>query len=208
MNIRLVSQLIPVFASAVLVTACSQQPSVPEATGGAGSTSGSTAAGANTQGVNVGNGGGVSSTGAGANANAQANTNGAGAGKYTETYTVADLKNPNSLLSRRVIYFDYDLSSIKPEYQTILDAHAKLLGKNPQLTARLEGHADERGTREYNVALSEERAKAVQWYLRGKAVNSAQTEIIAYGEERPAKVGDGEQSWAQNRRVELRYPGQ
>ena len=71
---------------------------------------------------------------------------------------------------------------------------------------RLEGHADERGTREYNVALSEQRAKSVQWYLRGKGISSARTETVAYGEERPLVVGDGEKSWAKNRRVELKYP--
>ena len=119
--------------------------------------------------------------------------------------TVANLKNPNSLLSKRVIYFDYNQSTIKTEYQAILDAHAQLLARNPQLKARLEGHADERGTREYNVALSEERAKKVQWLMEAKGMKSSQARVVAYGEERPAVVGDGERSWAKNRRVEIKY---
>lgn len=166
-----------------------------------------------TQGVNYGSGGGVSSTGTGR----QYNNGGAGqdyyrgagngTGTYQETYRPTDLKNPRSLLSERVIYFDYDQVTIKPHYKKVLAAHAELLKRNPSVEMNLEGHADERGTREYNVALSEQRAKSVQWYLRGKGINSARTDTIAYGEERPLVVGDGEKSWAKNRRVELKYPG-
>ncbi len=199
--------------STLLMTACSQQPSIPEATGGpnigAGNAAGSGSAngnnGSNTQGANVGNGGGTRPTGSGGGYPTGNNPN--GSGKGDAAYTLANLNNSNSLLSRRIIYFDYNLASIKPEYQAIMNAHAKLLARHPNVNIRLEGHADERGTREYNVALSEERAKAVQWSMRGQGVKRAQTEVVAYGEERPAIVGDGEKSWAKNRRVEIKYPG-
>ena len=203
--------------NALFFTACSQQPAaIPEATGGVnthhgsgneGGNTGSTAGhGSNTQGANIGKGGGVRSTGAGGGYPANGNQGGS-TKENNSAITLANLNNPNSLLSKRIIYFDYNLASIKPQYQAILDAHTKLLASHPNVKVRLEGHADERGTREYNIALSEERAKAVQWSMRSKGVSSRQTEVIAYGEERPAVVGDGEKSWAQNRRVEIKYPG-
>ncbi len=196
--------------------------------GGVAVNSGTGNSGSNTQGVDTGNGAGSRSTGSGGGyqtggngqrgngqGNGQGNTpyydygkgSGNSSGNKDKEYTLTNLKNPNSLLSKRIIYFDYNQSTIKPKYRAILDAHAKLLAKNPSVDIRLEGHADERGTREYNVALSEERAKAVQWIMRGKGVKSSQSEVIAYGEERPAVVSAGEKSWAKNRRVEIKYPG-
>ncbi|HHL18111.1 MAG TPA: peptidoglycan-associated lipoprotein Pal [Thiothrix sp.] len=176
--------------------------------------------GSATQGVNYGSSGGVASTATGRQynngstgrdyyhgGNSYGNTGqNSGSGAYQETYRPADLNNPKSLLAERIIYFDYDQVTIKPHYKKVLEAHAELLKRNPTISMRLEGHADERGTREYNVALSEQRAKSVQWYLRGKGISSARTETVAYGEERPLVVGDGEKSWAKNRRVELKYP--
>lgn len=173
--------------------------------------------GGKTQGVNYGAGGGVSSTGAGRQYNNGGRNgqdyyrggagSGVNGGTYRETYQSADLKNPQSLLFERIIYFDYDQTTIKPHYKKVLAAHAEMLKRNPAISMYLEGHADERGTREYNVALSEQRAKSVEWYLRGKGISGARTEAVAYGEERPLVVGDGEKSWAKNRRVELKYPG-
>lgn len=226
--------LFPVLAIALLFSACSQQrptvdAAIPAADGGVktADTSSKNPSGTNTQGVNTGGGSGTRSTGSGGGyqtggkgqgGSGQGNnqyydygdgTGGTGSANNAsgKEYTLANLNNPNSLLSKRIIYFDYNQATIKPEYQAILDAHAAMLAKNPNVDVRLEGHADERGTREYNVALSEERAKAVQWIMRGKGVNSSQSEVIAYGEERPAVVDSGEQSWAKNRRVEIKYPG-
>lgn len=221
--------LAPVFGAAMMLGACSQQV-IPSADGGttsgqqgSGSTgSGSThAGGSSTSGAGYGSGGNVSSTGAGSQGqgNGSGTTTGSsyyqggagsqqGSGAYKETYTMADLKNPKSLLSQRIIYFDYDQATIKPKYQAILQAHSELLKRNAGVNVRLEGHADERGTREYNIALSEQRSKTVRWFMRGKGTKSSQTETIAYGEERPLVVGDGEKSWAKNRRVELKYPVQ
>jgi len=86
-----------------------------------------------------------------------------------------------------------------------LEAHARYLAQHPSASVRLEGHADERGTREYNIALGERRAKAVERLLIVNGASTSQVETISYGEEKPAVLGSGEQSWAQNRRVELIY---
>jgi peptidoglycan-associated lipoprotein len=100
-------------------------------------------------------------------------------------------------------YFEYDSSDLKPEAMRALDVHAKDLKGNGARVV-LEGHTDERGTREYNMALGERRSKAVQRYLVLQGVSPAQLELVSYGEERPVATGSDESSWAQNRRVELR----
>ena len=122
-------------------------------------------------------------------------------------YKVTDLNDPSSVLSRRVIYFAYDQSTIEPEYFEILDAHSELLASNPNLTIRLEGHADERGSREYNIALSERRAQAVKQFMDLKGVGSEQSQTVAYGEELPVDPGHNEAAWSKNRRVEIKYIG-
>lgn len=100
-------------------------------------------------------------------------------------------------------YFEYDSSDLKHEAMRALDVHARDLRGNGARVV-LEGHADERGTREYNMALGERRAKAVQRYLVLQGVSPAQLEPVSYGEERPNVLGQSESSWSQNRRVELR----
>src|SRR5690554_1130107 len=100
-------------------------------------------------------------------------------------------------------YFEFDSSDLKPEAMRALDVHAKDL-KSQGNRVVLEGHTDERGTREYNMALGERRAAAVQRYLVLQGVSPAQLELVSYGEEKPAVVGSTEEAWAQNRRVELR----
>lgn len=122
-----------------------------------------------------------------------------------QQYTHADLKNPASLLSKRIVYFDYDQAAIKQEYKPLLNAHASYLRANPQVSVRLEGHADDRGSREYNLALSERRARTVRNYLTANGVRSGQMRVVGYGEELPAVTGQGERSWSKNRRVEIRY---
>ena len=122
-------------------------------------------------------------------------------------YKITDLNDPSSVLSRRVIYFAYDQSTIEPEYFEILDAHSELLASNPNLTIRLEGHADERGSREYNIALSERRAKSVKQFMDLKGVGSEQSQTVAYGEELPVDPGHNEAAWSKNRRVEIKYIG-
>ncbi|TCK08835.1 peptidoglycan-associated lipoprotein Pal [Marinobacterium mangrovicola] len=104
-----------------------------------------------------------------------------------------------------VFYFDFDQSVVKQAGFADLEAHARYLANNPSASVRLEGHADERGTREYNIALGERRANAVERLLVVNGASSNQIETISYGEEKPAVMGSGDASWAQNRRVELKY---
>lgn len=104
-----------------------------------------------------------------------------------------------------VFYFDFDKATVKPEAFADLSAHAKFLVNNPSAKVVLEGHADERGTREYNIALGERRANAVSRYLSVQGVSASQMEVVSYGEERPAMEGHSDASWSMNRRVELKY---
>lgn len=113
------------------------------------------------------------------------------------------LSEEAALRAITTFYFEYDSSDLKPEALRALDVHAKDLKGNGARVV-LEGNTDERGTREYNMALGERRAKAVQRYLVLQGVSPAQLEVVSYGEERPVATGNDEQSWAQNRRVELR----
>ncbi|MFC1747343.1 peptidoglycan-associated lipoprotein Pal [Pseudomonadota bacterium] len=110
-----------------------------------------------------------------------------------------------ALLAKRVVYFDFDRSEIKPEARAIIEAHAKKLAQNPSMRITLEGHCDERGTREYNLGLGERRSKAVQRVMSLMGVSSNQLELVSYGEERPAQMGHDERSWSMNRRVEFIY---
>ena len=115
------------------------------------------------------------------------------------------LDDPASLTSTKVIYFDFDESTIRSEFIDVLRAHAGYLIANPSTSMRIEGHADERGSREYNIGLGERRANAVRRFLEAEGVSSAQINTISYGEERPAAYGHDEVSWAENRRAVLVY---
>lgn len=118
---------------------------------------------------------------------------------------ISALDDPQSPLSVRVIYFEYDSSDIRPEYRQTIEAHAAYLAANPSTNITLEGHADERGSREYNLALGERRADSVkrQMNLLGASINQIRT--VSYGEERPAIEGHDETAWSENRRVEIIY---
>ncbi len=116
------------------------------------------------------------------------------------------LDDPDSLLSKRVIYFDFDRSEIKDEYREIIEAHGQYLAENPGVRVVLEGHTDERGTREYNMGLGERRAKSVRRYMSVQGASFSQMDVVSYGEERPVAMGHDEESWALNRRVEIVYP--
>ncbi len=105
----------------------------------------------------------------------------------------------------KVVYFDYDRDDIKPEYRELIATHARYLRAHPDTAVKLGGHADERGTREYNLALSERRAKAVLNQMLLQGVAEAQLSTAAYGEEYPAATGHGEAAWSKNRRVEFSY---
>ena len=119
--------------------------------------------------------------------------------------TVVDLGNPNAPLDTKVIFFEYDRSDILPEYRNILAAHARHLASNRHVSVTLEGHGDERGSREYNIALGERRANSIKRYLTVGGVPASQIMTISYGEERPHLRGMGETAWSKNRRVEIVY---
>ena len=107
-----------------------------------------------------------------------------------------------------VIYFDFDSSEVHPDDQIVVEAHAQYLAGAANVEIVLEGHADERGSREYNVALGEQRASTVRDMLRLLGVPDQQVRTVSYGEERPAATGHTEESWSRNRRVEFVYgPG-
>lgn len=113
---------------------------------------------------------------------------------------------PGEAGSRTIVYFDFDSDAIRPEYSEMLAAHASYLAANPGESVRLEGHADERGSREYNIGLGERRAQAVRRALLLQGVGAGQVSTVSYGEERPAVTGSDEEAWAMNRRVEIVYP--
>ena len=121
------------------------------------------------------------------------------------TWSGNPLDNPNSLLSTRTIYFDYDQSTIRSEFIDVLRSHAAYLNSNRSVGVMIEGHADERGSREYNIALGERRANTIRRFLEAEGVSSSQISTISYGEERAVAFGHDEVSWAENRRGVLAY---
>ncbi|MDC9727970.1 MAG: peptidoglycan-associated lipoprotein Pal [Methyloprofundus sp.] len=131
-------------------------------------------------------------------------------GEGDSTY-VADLmqsemfSDPASPLSKRTIYFEYDSSTVKQEFIPVIEAHAVYLTNNPNQNINLEGHSDERGTREYNIALSEQRAKSVFKMLQVLGVMTHQVNIVSYGEEKPESLDQTEEAFGLNRRVEVVY---
>jgi len=116
---------------------------------------------------------------------------------------VTDTSAPEATLSN-VVYFDFDQYALTAESRAVLLAHADKL-KGASVAVRLEGHADERGSREYNMALGEKRENAVRDFLVTQGVNGSSLEVVSFGEEQPAATGSDEASWSQNRRVEVKY---
>lgn len=104
-----------------------------------------------------------------------------------------------------IIYFDFDQSELRPEYGDLLARHAQQLANNSRMKVRLEGHADERGSREYNIGLGERRSQSVRRMLLIQGASAEQISTVSFGEERPAELGSDEEAYAQNRRVEIKY---
>jgi peptidoglycan-associated lipoprotein len=128
-----------------------------------------------------------------------------GTGTYGPTDRMGGaFDDPASPLSKRVLYFDYDRSDVRPEYQPVIAAHAAYLARTPKAAVILEGHTDERGSREYNLALGERRSQAVRQLMQLGAAPT-QIEVVSYGEERPTALGHDESAWQLNRRVEIIY---
>lgn len=109
----------------------------------------------------------------------------------------------DNALRQTIFYFDFDLAEFKTEDRNTLTFHARDLAANPNKRIRLEGHSDERGTREYNLALGERRANSILNYLVVNGASRAQIEVVSYGEERPARTGETDAAYALNRRVEI-----
>ncbi|MDQ7016200.1 MAG: peptidoglycan-associated lipoprotein Pal [Gammaproteobacteria bacterium] len=115
------------------------------------------------------------------------------------------LDDPASVLQQRLIYFEFDRAAVAEKFMAVLQAHGRFLAGYPDINVRLDGHADERGSREYNIALAERRAQSVRKVLLLEGVNSRQLQVLSYGEEMPQAGAHNETAWQQNRRVELVY---
>lgn len=125
-----------------------------------------------------------------------------------DPYGLAALKDPQSPLAKRSVYFDYDSYVIKDEFKPLLEHHAKFLVKNGQMKMLIQGNADERGSREYNLALGQKRAEAVKKALLLLGAQEAQLESVSLGEEKPACMDQTEGCWAKNRRGDMLYSGE
>ncbi len=115
------------------------------------------------------------------------------------------LDDPQSVLAKRSVFFEYDSYEIAPEGRALIETHSKYLNSHASASVRLEGHADERGGREYNLALGQKRADAVRQAMKLLGVTERQMESVSFGKEKPVGLGHDEDSWAKNRRVDVNY---
>lgn len=145
--------------------------------------------------------------GTGAQEGVQTGTAQMGSGMFEGRPINEVLNDPQSELAKRVFYFEFNSSELSAADRAALEAHARMLNANPEVSVVLEGHADERGSREYNLALGERRAKAIEQVLSLLGVAAEQIQVISFGEERPVALGHDDEAWRLNRRVELLYSG-
>jgi peptidoglycan-associated lipoprotein len=122
--------------------------------------------------------------------------------------TANPLTDPQNILSKRSVYFDFDSNSVKDEYRGLIQAHAKYMVDKRDARARVEGNCDERGSREYNLALGQRRAEAVKKVMTVLGVQDGRIETVSFGEEKPADAGHDEAAWARNRRGDIKYAGE
>lgn len=125
-----------------------------------------------------------------------------------DEFSPAQLKNANSILSKRSVYFDFDQYVIKDEFKPLIEAHAKFLTKNSSYKMLIQGNADERGSREYNLALGQRRAESVKKMMNVLGVPDSQIETVSFGEEKPKAECHDESCWSQNRRDDIVYKGE
>lgn len=125
-----------------------------------------------------------------------------------QNISVNPLKDPSNILSKRSVYFDYDKDEVKAEFRPLVEAHAKYLVAHPEAKVALQGNADERGSREYNLALGQRRSAAVKKAMNVLGVNDKQIETISFGKEKPRCSDKTEACWAENRRVDIIYAGE
>jgi len=183
-------KLLLISVMALAITACGDRIKPDEGTTGGGSAAGSDSAdGASAGGIAGESGlGGMALEG----------------GKLV-SYAENAINDANNVLFEKIVYFSYDSNSVDDDYVELVKHHGKYLSFNSNASVRLEGHADERGTREYNVALAEQRAQAVKQLMLFEGANKDQISIISYGEEKPVSFGHDEESMSLNRRVEIVY---
>ncbi len=118
------------------------------------------------------------------------------------------LHDPNNILSKRSVYFDFDSNVVKDDYRGLIQAHARYIMDHPDARVRIEGNCDERGSREYNLALGQRRAEAVKKIMTVLGAPDSRIETTSFGEEKPVALGHDEASWAKNRRADIRYAGE
>ena len=129
-------------------------------------------------------------------------------GNTTGTGGSNPLRDPNNILSKRSVYFEFDSFTVADQYKPIVEAHAKYLAANRSARVTLQGHADERGSREYNIALGQKRADAVKRMVTVMGVQETIVESVSFGKEKPRNMGHDEAAWAENRRVDIIYAGE
>lgn len=125
-----------------------------------------------------------------------------------DPYSIAALKDPKSILSKRSVYFDFDQFVVKDEFKSLIEAHAQFLVRNPKMKMLIQGNADERGSREYNLALGGKRSEAIKKALMLLGAKEDQVESVSLGEEKPACTDQNEDCWAKNRRGDMLYSGE
>lgn len=174
--------MIPAIALALAVTGCASRK--PAASATTSNTTGTTTGNNGASSSGLGNSGDLNSQGMGAN---------------------GAMDGVRQALAARVVHFDYDSSDLSQTDLNTLNAHARYLSQNAAARVSLTGHTDERGTREYNMALGERRAKSVEAFLVTNGARNEQIETISYGKEQPVNEGHNEAAWAENRRVQINY---
>lgn len=188
---------LPVLLAIFLLSGCSED----EATGGV-----DTAAQTAASGINDASTSGLNSSGL----NSGSPLSGMAGSGYTgvsgnNAFLGPEFSDPNNPLSRSTIYFIYDSSDVQPDFIPVINAHSQYLVAHPNQKLTLEGHADERGSPEYNIALGDQRAKAVAGMMKAQGVSDSQLVLVSFGEEKPAVFGSDESAFERNRRVELAY---
>jgi len=130
-----------------------------------------------------------------------------GSGMFPNAHMGPEFSDPNNPLSKSTIYFMLDSSQVQDDFVPVIAAHAQYLVNHPGQRVVMEGHGDERGSREYNIALGEQRAKSVVSMMKVQGVSDGQVQVVSYGEEKPAAEGHDEAAWELNRRAEIVYQG-
>jgi peptidoglycan-associated lipoprotein len=169
-------------SASLLLAACSSQPPAPEQSANSSSTSSDGKTGMSTT--------------------APVSTS------AVDPYSLAALKDPQSAVYKRSVFFDYDQYVIKDEFKSLVESHGMFLVKNSQIKMLIQGNGDERGSREYNIALGQKRADAIKKALLLQGATEAQIESVSLGEEKPVCTDSTESCWSQNRRGDMRYTGE